>query len=314
MKSRQKNQRGASIAILASVSLILASCGEESPAKSSTPDAPSTTSANPTSTTAAEPAKPSDLKDLAVKPIIEEPSGDPPTELVTEDVVVGAGAAAESGSTIVVDYVGTSWSTGKEFDSSWDRGSTFELALGAGSVIPGWEQGLVGMKVGGRRKITIPPALGYGEKGAGADIGPNETLVFVVDLRFAATKPTVDPASLAPATELSTVDLVPGTGPALEATSSAKVHYVGYAVSTKKEFDASWGGADGAFGVTLGAGQVIPGWEQGLVGMKVGGRRQITIPPALAYGATGAGNGAIAPNETLVFVVDLISIQAAPAG
>ena len=116
------------------------------------------------------------------KPVVEIPAGDPPTELVIDDQTVGDGAEAVAGKTCTMQYVGHSWSTGKQFDASWDRGEPFTFQLGAGMVIGGWDQGVAGMKVGGRRTLTIPPALGYGARGAGGAIGPNETLVFVVDL------------------------------------------------------------------------------------------------------------------------------------
>lgn len=99
-----------------------------------------------------------------------------------EDIDVGDGAEASAGSQVDVHYVGVSWSTKQQFDASWDRNDTFSFKLGAGQVITGWDQGVAGMKVGGRRRLTIPPALGYGAAGAGGVIGPNETLVFVVDL------------------------------------------------------------------------------------------------------------------------------------
>ena len=119
---------------------------------------------------------------MSDKPTVEIPVGDPPVELVIEDLTVGDGTEAVAGTTPTMQYVGHSWSTGKQFDASWDRGEPFSFQLGAGMVIGGWDQGVAGMKVGGRRKLTIPPHLGYGARGAGGAIGPNETLVFVVDL------------------------------------------------------------------------------------------------------------------------------------
>ncbi len=116
------------------------------------------------------------------KPEFNIPNDNPPAELLIEDLSVGDGAEAQAGNTVEAHYVGKSWSTGQQFDASWDRGSTLDFPLGAGRVIQGWDQGIVGMKVGGRRKITIPPHLGYGEYGAPGAIAPNETLVFVVDL------------------------------------------------------------------------------------------------------------------------------------
>ena len=117
------------------------------------------------------------------KPQVEVPAGQaPPSELVTEDLVEGTGAEATSGKDVEVHYVGVAWSTNRQFDASWDRRQTFRFPLGGGRVIAGWDQGVAGMKVGGRRRITIPPHLGYGDAGARGAIKGGETLVFVVDL------------------------------------------------------------------------------------------------------------------------------------
>jgi peptidylprolyl isomerase len=116
------------------------------------------------------------------KPSITIPAGDPPGDLVIEDLVVGDGDEATVGKRVVVHYVGVAWSTGKEFDASFDRGQTFDFRLGAREVIEGWDRGVKGMRVGGRRRLTIPAALGYGSRGAGGVIKGGETLVFVVDL------------------------------------------------------------------------------------------------------------------------------------
>jgi len=117
------------------------------------------------------------------KPQVQVSSSDaPPTELVTEDLVEGTGPEAVAGDNVEVHYVGVAWSTNRQFDASWDRGKTFRFPLGGGKVIAGWDRGVAGMKVGGRRKITIPPDLGYGDAGAGGAIKGGETLVFVVDL------------------------------------------------------------------------------------------------------------------------------------
>ncbi len=119
---------------------------------------------------------------MASKPEVSIPEGPPPAELASEDLTVGTGPEASTGQRVSVHYVGVSWSNGQQFDASWDRRSTFDFKLGGGEVIKGWDQGVAGMKVGGRRRLTIPPALGYGSRGAGGVIGPDETLVFVVDL------------------------------------------------------------------------------------------------------------------------------------
>ena len=108
-------------------------------------------------------------------------TGSPPRRLEKEDIVKGKGPAAKPGDTVIVNYVGVSFSTGEEFDASWDTGQPFPVELGSGSVIQGWEEGLVGIKKGGRRKLIIPPEMAYGAEGAPPSIGPNETLVFVID-------------------------------------------------------------------------------------------------------------------------------------
>lgn len=116
------------------------------------------------------------------KPEIEFPGEEPPSELQIEDIVVGEGTEATAGRGISAHYVGVSWSTGEEFDASWNRESTLDFTVGVGQVIQGWDQGLLGMRVGGRRRIVIPPHLGYGDRGAGSAIAGGETLIFVVDL------------------------------------------------------------------------------------------------------------------------------------
>ncbi|HVW35367.1 MAG TPA: FKBP-type peptidyl-prolyl cis-trans isomerase [Acidimicrobiia bacterium] len=120
---------------------------------------------------------------MSEKPHVYVPAGEaPPAELTIEDIEVGDGEEAKAGHTVEVHYAGNAWSSRQQFDASWDRGETFSFRLGAGQVIGGWDQGVVGMKIGGRRRLVIPPQLGYGSRGAGGVIKPNETLVFVVDL------------------------------------------------------------------------------------------------------------------------------------
>jgi len=183
---------------LAAACIGLAACGSatktaEIPSSSGNTGA-STTTATTTETTAKPPtfAKPTaEVKKLAdavgtdtkKKPKIPTPSGKPPKQLMVVDIVKGSGAPAQDGDTLTVDYAGDSWSTGKEFDASWNTGQPFPVTLGQGQVIQGWEQGLQGMKKGGRRLLVIPPDLGYGARGSGSKIKPNETLIFVVDAR-----------------------------------------------------------------------------------------------------------------------------------
>ncbi len=116
------------------------------------------------------------------KPEIDFPGGEPPSDLQITDVWEGDGAVAKAGDTVEVHYVGVAYSTGEEFDASWNRGSPLQFRLGVGQVIAGWDQGVQGMRVGGRRQLIIPPGLAYGDRGAGRDIAPGETLIFVCDL------------------------------------------------------------------------------------------------------------------------------------
>ena len=183
--------RARTIALLATAAVGLGACGDDEddtdlpaaiPATpTETATAPATTTGTTTMATGTGGKTLKISRDLSSKPEIPEPTGKEPTKLVTEDVVVGDGAEAKSGDNVVVHYVGVLFENGEQFDASWDNGQPFPFVLGQGNVIPGWDQGVEGMKVGGRRLLTIPPDLAYGEAGQGS-IGPNETLVFAVDL------------------------------------------------------------------------------------------------------------------------------------
>ncbi|MDT3396691.1 FKBP-type peptidyl-prolyl cis-trans isomerase [Streptomyces sp. B1866] len=116
------------------------------------------------------------------KPEVDFPGGEPPAQLEIKDIHEGQGPAAKAGDIVSVHYVGVAFSSGEEFDASWNRGAPLKFELGAGQVIPGWDQGVQGMKVGGRRQLVIPPHLAYGDRGAGSRIKPGETLIFVCDL------------------------------------------------------------------------------------------------------------------------------------
>jgi peptidylprolyl isomerase len=164
-------------ALLAAVlSLGLVACGDD--------DEGGESSGTSASTEQSEPPKEAEVStNVEAKPEIGKPEGSPPTELEQEDIVVGKGPAAKDGDELTVDYVGVTFSYGDQFDASWDSGKPFTFTLGQGQVIQGWDQGVKGMKVGGRRKLTIPAELAYGEQGSPPAIPPNEPLVFVIDLR-----------------------------------------------------------------------------------------------------------------------------------
>jgi peptidylprolyl isomerase len=142
---------------------------------------PASIPAGPAPTAPAAPTASTNLKDTKSKPAVPKPTGPPPKKLVVKDIVPGKGAAAKKGNQLSMQYVGVTYADGKEFDSSWDRGQPFKFQLGKGSVIKGWDQGLVGIKPGGRRELIIPPNLGYGATGQPPSIPPNATLVFIVD-------------------------------------------------------------------------------------------------------------------------------------
>jgi peptidylprolyl isomerase len=155
----------------------------ESPGSTTaTATATATTPATTTPSNGAASGPKSISKDLKRKPAIPKPSGKAPKRLVIRDIVKGTGKTAKAGSVVTVQYVGVDFKTGKQFDASWDAGQPFQFQLGAQSVIPGWDQGVAGMKVGGRRELIIPPDLAYGPQGQPPAIGPSATLVFVVDM------------------------------------------------------------------------------------------------------------------------------------
>jgi peptidylprolyl isomerase len=163
------------------VVLALAACGDDDEGGGDTGGGSADTAQQDTATETSPADAAAALKDTSTRPVIPKPTGAPPRKLVVEDIVKGKGAAAKAGNTVVVHYVGMNFSNGEEFDASWDSGQPFPVQLGAGQVIVGWDKGLVGIRAGGRRMLTIPPEMGYGAEGYPPDIPPNETLVFVID-------------------------------------------------------------------------------------------------------------------------------------
>jgi peptidylprolyl isomerase len=228
--------------------------------------------------------------DPPLVPLDPEKTKTLPGDLKYEDLTVGDGAEAKTGDTVDVHYTG--WlKDGKKFDSSLDRNRTFRIVLGAGQVIKGWDQGLVGMKEGGKRKLQIPPELAYGPRSVGGVIPPNATLVFDVELVRVLPGVKID-------------DLKVGDGPTAKRGDVVTVHYTG-TLTNGKQFDSSVGKQPFTF--QLGARQVIAGWDLGVTGMKVGGKRKLTIPPEMAYGEAGQ-EPVIPPNATLVFEIELLKI------
>ena len=163
-----------------------------------------------TTTTAPPPVCPAEAPEGLEKPEVAPLEGDPPTELQREDIEVGDGEALVTGAPACFHYVGISVSTGEQFDASWDQEQPFEATIGTGQVIKGWDEGLVGMKVGGRRRLVIPPDLAYGETGSPPAIGPNETLVYVIDLLGVGEAPPTTTTAPAGGSTTTTTTTAPG--------------------------------------------------------------------------------------------------------
>lgn len=234
------------------------------------------------------------------------------------DNVVGTGDEAQAGKFAVVHYSGWLYDPnaadmhGKAFDSSVNRGP-FTFPLGARRVIQGWDQGVVGMKVGGKRTLIIPSQMAYGERNVGNGlIPPNSDLIFDVELLEVVT-PTPRPAEEQASAPVEKIDKKVGRGNEAIAGKKVTVHYTGWLRDAKakdqhgKEFDSSR--KREAFTFTLGAREVIPGWDQGVAGMKEGGKRTLIIPAVMAYGKSVVGNGLIPPNSDLVFDVELLKVK-----
>lgn len=236
------------------------------------------------------------------------------TGLQYYDIEDGEGEAATAGQRVTVHYTG--WLTdGVMFDSSLERGEPIDLVLGAGQVIPGWEEGVAGMQVGCKRQLVIPAALAYGERGAGGVIPPDATLVFELELLKLEDGPPGAPEApqeieaddfTETDSGLQYYDFEVGEGETPETGQIVAVHYTGWLTDGTK-FDSSLDRGE-PIQFPIGQGRVIPGWDEGVGSMTVGGKRQLVIPSELAYGEQGAG-GAIPPGATLIFEVELLDIQ-----
>lgn len=236
--------------------------------------------------------------------IVETESG-----LQYQDLVLGDGAVAEVGSTVSIHYTG--WLIdGTEFDSSIEGGVPISFALGTGYVIPGWDEGLLGMKVGGKRLLVIPSTLAYGETGAGGGlIPPDATIVFEVEL---VALPSADDF-IVPDIEVVTTDsgliyqdLVIGEGEVAKVGDAVVMHFKGYLIDGLV-FASSVAQQDEPLSFIIGADMMIAGWNEGAVGMRIGGTRLLIIPSDLGFGPQGAG-GVIPPNAMVILEVELIGI------
>lgn len=248
------------------------------------------------------------------KPAVEIPD-EAPTELVVTVLEPGTGPEAADGDTVVVDYVGVLSEDGTEFDNSYDRGAPFPVTLGAGGVIQGWEQGLQGAQAGSRIQLDIPGDLAYGEQGSGDVIGPNAALTFVIDVRAVvgaldpASAPTdVEPPTASDPEGVITEDLVVGDGDEIGVGQSAWLAYVAYD-GDGNLLEDSWEQGRPLEFVLDGEGTGVPGLVDGVVGMRVGGRRTVVIPADQAFGGQGNEQLGLEAGEPLVMVIDLVAIS-----
>lgn len=246
----------------------------------------------------------------AEEPEVALPDAEP-TELVITDITVGEGPAAAEGDTLFVSYVGVLSADGTRFDGNYG-GDPFGVTLGQGMVIAGWDQGLVGIQAGGRRQLDIPADLAYGERGAGSAIPPNAALSFVIDA--IAVIPAPDPAdepdlSVSPTDNVSEVivtDLQEGSGAEVQAGSKVVLQLLAFRVDTGEEIASTWASPQPlSFEVTEGGS--LPGVIEGLVGMKVGGRRQLHVPFEKAWGADGQDSIGLPPETDVIIVIDLLA-------
>jgi peptidylprolyl isomerase len=308
------------------IALALAACGPAPATPEEAPAAEPETVAEPTQTPTVAPAtqEPTavpEAEEEAPAAQSDSSAAQPPVDedaLTTESglqyliLEQGSGESPQPGDIVEVHYTGT-LADGTVFDSSYERGQPIRFPLGLGQVIPGWDEGIGLLQVGDKARLIIPPELAYGEAGAGGGvIPPNATLTFEVELVDILPGPPEAPAEVAAADYVTTdsglqyYDLEQGSGPTPQAGQQVAVHYTGW-LEDGTMFDSSLLRGQ-PFELIIGQGQVIPGWDEGVASMQVGTRRQLVIPPDLAYGESGAG-GVIPPNATLIFEVELLEVQ-----
>ncbi len=234
-----------------------------------------------------------------------------PSGLQYIEIEKGSGPSPQPGEMVRVHYRGT-LEDGTEFDNSHARGEPIAFPLGVGQVIPGWDEGIALLNVGGKATLILPPDLAYGAQGAGGVIPPNATLTFEVELveilpgSPAAPTQVDDKDYTATPSGLQFYDFILGDGPHPKAGQQVQVHYTGWLTDGTK-FDSSLDRGEPLV-FAVGTGRVIRGWDEGLLSMQVGGKRQLVIPSDLGYGPRGAG-GVIPPNATLIFEVELLDAR-----
>lgn len=297
---------------------MLAACGSDSSSDDTTPTLPLEPATQPgaASTTPGTTAAPgTNLQPNPDKPTVSSLPAEPLAALGITDLVEGTGPAAQEGDTVIVDYVGVRSADGTEFDNSYDRGAAYPVApLGTAPVIEGWNKGLVGVKAGGRRQLDVPAAMAYGDSAKGDVIQAGDDLTFIVDVRAvippadldAAPQVTIEPTS--GATETTFTDLVEGTGTVAETGKTVVVQYVAYSGVDGAQLDTSWVAGGEPLTFTIGGQEYIPGFDPGVEGMQVGGRRQVIIPPEEAFGPDGSEGLGLPAGADLIMIFDLVAV------
>jgi len=324
---------------LVAASLLLAACGDDDdaaadtaaaeetdstePAESAASDTEETDSTEPAESAASDSEAPDDdsvtteagdepVADYPEKPDVEIPA-EPPTELITTTIIEGEGPEAADGDTIVVDYVGVRSVDGVEFDASYDRQTPFPITLGAGAVIDGWEEGLQGVQAGERIQLDIPSELAYGSQERSEVIRADEDLSFVIDVRSVISTGDIEPpsdAGVEPSDgveETTTVDIVVGEGDTLDQGDTGVIHFAVYRGDDLQLLDSSW--ETDPFPLTLEPEQMaLTGMYEGMLGMQVGGRRAIIIPPDEGFGPGGNPELGLPADTDMVLVIDLLGL------
>jgi peptidylprolyl isomerase len=307
--------RFAPLSLAALLALVpLAACGSDGAGADTASSTPaSADSAGDGATTDSEvAAPPTTVAGALPKPEVQIPD-ELPTELVTTDLIAGTGPEAKQGDTVVVHYVGVRSADGTEFDNSYDRGEPFPVTLGAGQVIAGWDEGLIGVQQGTRRQLDIPSDLAYGDVAQGDVIQAGDALTFVVDvvavlpLTDPADEPTITVAPAPNATEVGIEDLVAGSGPEIEPGQIAALHLIAFRADTGEQIASSWE-AGPLQPVPYVDGQTLVGLFEGMAGLQAGTRRQLHIPFAKAFGPDGNEEFGLPANTDLILVIDVFSI------
>jgi peptidylprolyl isomerase len=289
---------------------LLAACGDNN----ATSDSPTATTAATAATgdSAAGTGVPVTTPDAIPKPEVKLPA-EIPTELVITDITEGTGEAAVSGDTLIVHYVGVRSVDGAEFDNNFDTGEPFSVTVGVAQVIKGWDEGLIGMKQGGRRQLDIPAEMAYGDQPPSTDvIQPGDALSFVIDLvgiipkSDPADKPDISIPATPNQTDQTFTDLIVGDGPGIEAGQTIAIQLLAFSAADGKLLDSSWEtGAPLTF--VPGGGQSLDFLDEAVAGMKVGGRRQVDIPFAAAFGPEGNPDLGLPASTDLIMVIDLVA-------